>query len=200
MSDPASPNDPLKAAWLSQPVELTQMTAIDLARSSAGFERKVRRRNLMEYVAGGFAAAAFAAMGVFSHQNWTTRAGDVAIILGLAVMLWQLHRRGSPARTPAGGTTESLLGFQRAELVRQRDALKSVPVWYLLPPVPGFIILGLGSMQARAGHMPFQQNLAMALVSWLIIALVLVIVWLLNAWAAARLDRAIDRIDVLTRE
>jgi len=201
MSDPASPDDPLKAVWLSQPLELTQMTATDLTTASAGFERKVRRRNLIEYVAGGGACAAFAYMGLFTRTNWITRTGDVAIILGVAFMLWQLHRRGSPSRTPTAGAVESLLAFQRNELARQRDALKAVPVWYLLPAVPGFIILGLGSMQDRAArHMAFPQNLAIALTAWLIIALVLTCVWLLNAWVAARLDRAIDRIDLLRRE
>jgi hypothetical protein len=200
MTNALPPDDPLKGVWLSQPVELTQMTATDLTTASSGFERKVRRRNYIEYVAGAFAAAAFAYMGLFTRQNWITRTGDVVIILGVAFMLWQLHRRGSPGRTPAGGAVESLLMFQRTELARQRDALKAVPVWYLLPAVPGFIVLGLGSMQDRARHMAFQQNLAIAITAWVIIALVLTIVWLLNAWVAARLDRAIDRIDTLRRE
>ncbi len=200
MTQSPPPTDPVKAAWLSQPVELSQLTATELAAAAGGFERKIRRRNRLEYVGGCFAILVFASMAFISHQGWIGRVGDVVMVLGVIFVLWQLHRRSSPARTPAGGTTESLLDFQRAELARQRDALKAVPVWYLLPCVPGFIVLGLGNLLQAPRRFGFQQSLVMAVVGWVIIALVFVAIWLLNAWAAERLDRAVERIDRLRRE
>ena len=146
------------------------------------------------------AALVFTSLVFVSHQGWIGRAGDVLMVVGVIFVLWQLHRRSSPARTPAGGTTESLLEFQRRELARQRDALKAVPVWYLLPCVPGFIVLGLGNTLQAPRRFSFQQSLTMAVVGWVIIALVLVAIWLLNAWAAEKLDRAVENIDRLRRD
>ena len=178
------------------------MTAVDLTTAATGFERKIRRRNRIEYAAGGFACLGFVCMGVFTRQNLITHVGDVVMILGVAFALWQLHRRSNPARTPAGGTTETLLAFQRQELARQRDALKAVPVWYLLPFVPGFILLGVGAFQDRATvrHMPLPQNLQLVLFSAMVLALTLTALWLANAWVAERLDRGVERIDAMRRE
>ena len=200
MTQSPPPADPVKAAWLSQPVELTPMTATDLAAAAGGFERKIRRRNRLEYVGGAFAIFVFTSMVFFSHQGWIGRAGDVVMVVGVIFVLWQLHRRSSPARTPAGGATERLLDFQRGELARQRDASKAVPVWYLLPCVPGFIVLGLGNILQAPKRFPFQQSLTMVVVGWVIIALVFVAIGLLNAWAAEKLDRAVENIDRLRRE
>ena len=201
MTDPLSPDDPLKAVWLSQPVELTHMTATNLTAASAGFERKVRRRNLIEYVAGAIVIPIAGAGVLFGHFGWMMRAGWALAILGIAFILWQLHRRASPRRTPVGDTPESLLDFQRAELVRQRDALRGVPVWYLLPLVPSFVVMGFGRwFQDHIPRLTPAEDHARIIGGGVIIALLLVIVWLLNAWIAARLDRAIDKIDALRRE
>ena len=39
----------------------------------------------------------------------------------------------------------SCLEFHRSELVRQRDLLRSVWWWYLLPFVPGMLLIPVGS-------------------------------------------------------
>ncbi|HEX4096220.1 MAG TPA: hypothetical protein VHX64_05790 [Caulobacteraceae bacterium] len=200
MTDSLPPNDPLKAAWLSQSVEQTQMTAIDLAAAANSFERKIRRRNRIEYAAGAVLVPILAAGVLFGHFGWMIRTGGVLGLLGVAFVLWQLHRRGSPGRTPSGGSAESLLAFQRAELVRQRDALRSVPVWYLLPIVPAFLMTGVARwVQFHApGRTPTEDRTV--IVAGLVIGLlILVIVGLFNLLAAAKLDRRIDQIDRMGR-
>lgn len=201
MTDPSSPNDPMKAVWLSQPVEQIQMTTADLTAGATGFERKVRRRNLVEYCAGAILMPLFGAGALLGHFGWMMRAGMGLGVLGVAFVLWQLHRRGSPGPTPAGGSAESLLVFQRAELARQRDALRSVPLWYLLPVVPSFVLILLGRwiqdpIRGRSANEDHAAILATAVIGLLLFT----IVWLLNALGASRLDRAIDRIDALRRE
>jgi hypothetical protein len=201
MTEPASPFDPLKAVWLSQPVEPTRMTAADLTAGAAGFEGKVRRRNLIEYAAGAVVILFFGAGALFGHFGWMMRSGMGLGVLGVAFILWQLHRRGRPGQTPAGGSAESLLIFQRTELARQRDALKSVPLWYLAPVVPSFVMTMLGRwLQDPVRGRGVQEDHAMILTGAVIALLLFVIVWLLNALGAAKLDRAIDRIDLLRRK
>ncbi len=201
MTEPLSQSDPLKAAWLSQPLEQIPMTALELTTAATGFERKVRRRNLLEYVAGAVVIPIVGGLALFGHFGWIMRAGFVLAILGVAFVLWQLHRQASPSRTPDSGTPESLLAFQRAELVRQRDALKRVPVWYLLPLVPSFIALDLGRwFQDHNSKLPLAEDHGRIIVGSVISALIFAIVWLLNALVAAKLDRHIDRIDRLSHE
>ena len=201
MTDSLPPNDPLKAAWLSQSVETPPMTAIDLATAATRFERKVRRRNLIEYAAGAFVVIAFGGMAIFGHQGWIVRLGEALGVLGVGFILWQLHLRGSPTRTPAAASSEGLLAFQRAELVRQRDALRSVPLWYLLPIVPSFAVIDVGRWVQ--GHVPGRSlgadHLAILVGSGVCI-LILAGVWLLNALGARRLDHAIAKIDALRRD
>lgn len=198
MTDPSSPNDPLKAAWLSQPVEHIQMSTMELAAVATRFERKIHRRNLIEYIAGIGAAVVFGASAIFSHQGWIMRAGDALAVLGVTVVLWQLNLRASPRRAPTEGPPENLLAFQRAELVRQRDALRGVPVWYILPIVPSFVVIGLGRwLQDHTPGRTLRADHEMIVVGGVIGALLLVIVWLVNALGVARLDREIDKIDRL---
>jgi peptidoglycan/LPS O-acetylase OafA/YrhL len=201
MTDSLPPNDPLKATWLSQSVEQTQMTAIDLAAAATRFERKVRRRNLIEYAAGAVLIPLMVAAALFGHFGWMMRTAAAMSLVGVIFVLWQLHRRGSPGRAPSGGSAESLLAFQRAELVRQRDALRSVPLWYLLPLVPGFLMMGVGRWFQEPGRSrSVAEDHTVILAGMVIGLLVLVIIAMLNLLVAARLDRHIDRIDRIGRE
>ncbi|HEX4098134.1 MAG TPA: hypothetical protein VHX64_15525, partial [Caulobacteraceae bacterium] len=81
MTDSLPPDDPLKAAWLSQSVEQTQMTAIDLAAAATSFERKVRRRNRIEYIAGGAVIPIMVAGALFARWGWMMQAACVLGIL-----------------------------------------------------------------------------------------------------------------------
>lgn len=200
MTDSPPPNDSLKAAWLSQSVEQTQMTAIDLAAAATSFERKIRRRNRIEYVAGALVIPVMAAGALFARWGWMMQTACVLGILGVAFILWQLHRRARPGRTPTGGSAESLLAFQRAEMVRQRDALRSVPIWYLSPFLPAFLMVGVARwVQFHAPGRTLAEDRIVIVACLVIGLLILVIVGLVNLLGAARLDRRIDQIDRMGR-
>ncbi len=200
MTEPSSRNDPLKAAWLSQPVETTQMSVLALTTAATRFERKIRRRNLIEYVAGAFVFIAFGGLAIFGHQGWIVRSGEALGVAGVAFVLWQLHLRGRPGRAPEAGSPETLLAFQHAEFIRQRDALKTVPIWYLLPLVPGALVILLGRwLQDHNPRITLAEDHGRIVIGGVIMVLLLAIVWLLNALGAARLDREIDKIERLQR-
>ena len=59
---------------------------------------------------------------------------------------------------PADMALTSCLAFHRGELERQRDLLRGVWKWYLLPLVPGMILFCLGPVMAR----PEKASLAVA--------------------------------------
>ena len=197
MTEPSPPADPLKAAWLSQPVEPTQMSTVELAVAAVRFEEKIRARNQREYLAGAFIVPVMAAFIVFGHQNWIIQASYVLGILGVAFILWQLHLRTRPQRAPTQGSPESLLAFQRAELVRQRDALRAVPLWYLLPLTPCFVVMGVGRWLHPNPKLPVAEDHARIIGGGVVLVVIYVGVGLLNVLTARKLDREVRKIDAL---
>ena len=85
------------------------------------------------------------------------------------------------------------------ELDRQSDALAKVGRWYLLPFAPGLALMMLAPV-VENGPQALLRFSPGAFVSIGVICLVFLGVWWLNRRAAAKLQRAIDELDALTRE
>lgn len=192
--------------WQQGSDEPPRFTPEELRDSISRFERTIRRRNLREY------AAAALVMGVFVYHGWMfptllLRVGCGLIIAGTAYVVYQLHRRASVRPALADMGLRSCVDFQRSELVRQRDALKAVWSWYLLPFLPGMAVFLIGLFQftmrvAEAANRPFHTGAAVAGFCLLggCIVVVFVAVWLLNRQAAKKLQMQIDDLDRLTSD
>jgi len=63
------PPDNLKSLWQNQRVEPVQMSLEEIRQKAEGFQNKIRRRNLREYVAGAFVFAAFPLFSVAIPNN-----------------------------------------------------------------------------------------------------------------------------------
>lgn len=186
--------------------EPPRFTPEDLRGRASRFERTVWRRNLREYI------AAAVVVGVFAYYVWMfptvlLRAGCGLIIAGCVYVAYQLHRRASARPAPAEMGFQSCLEFQRSELERQRDALKAVWSWYLLPFIPGMIIFLIGLLQftirvteAAGRHFPVRAAAAGYGLVAACVAVVFVVIWLINQKAARKLQLEIDELDLLTRD
>src|SRR5476649_1432122 len=119
--------------WQSQPREYDPMTIAAIHEKAHVFQSKVRRRNLIEYIACVVGIAGYAP-ALFQRNNWMMQAGAAMIIAAIVFIAWQLHRRASAAALPV--SSDTLIDFHRRELIRQRDALRSIAVWYIGPIVP----------------------------------------------------------------
>lgn len=92
----------------------------------------------------------------------------------------------------------ALLEFHRQELLRQRNAAKSVAWWYIAPVTPGVAMMTLGRyFQFHAPGRTLAWDHQIVILCSVIVALTFAIIWLLNAWAAERLQRRIDELDKL---
>src|SRR5271165_7612084 len=149
MPDEPPAFDPQKL-WQSQATEHTPMTLAQVHQKARTFQARVRRRNIIEYVACVVAIAGYAP-ALFHPGSWMVHLGAAMIIAAIAFIAWQLHRRASGKAVPETG--EAVIDFHRRELTRQRDAVRSVAVWYLAPVVPGMVVFLAGLWaQSHAHH------------------------------------------------
>lgn len=136
------PSDP-KDLWRNQPTEPQPMTLEQI--HARGFQSRVRVRNRVEYVACAVVAAAFSAY-VLVLPPPLLKAASLLIVAATLFVGYQLHRRASARPTPAAADA---LAFHRAELVRQREALRTAWAWYLAPFMPGLALFIVGAWLAQ---------------------------------------------------
>ena len=130
--------DNLQTLWHAQAADTAFTQPEDLMERTSSFERQVRRRNRLEYFAGGFVIALTIPLVVlFVGIGLMGMAVSMALVaIGVLVVLWNLHRRASAeVRRPEEECRTHLLTQYR----RQADALRKVPLWYIGPLVPGVL-------------------------------------------------------------
>ena len=186
MSDPKA-MDP-RDIWRNQPVEGTALTVEEVRDRAQSFEKTIRRRNLREYVAAVFVLLFFGGHAAIAAEV-SSRAGSALIVAGTIFVIFQLRRRGTPGPAPADAALRPCVDFHRAELARQRDLLRGVWAWYLLPLVPGLAVLLGGRILAHPEGAWWVGSYAV------LCALLFIAIGWLN-WIAARgLQRDIDEME-----
>jgi len=177
-------NDP-RNLWQNQEVERMTITLEDVRRKAARMERRIYWRNLREYVAGIIVIAAFGA--TFSRFRGWQLVPSLLLIAGTINVMFQIHRRTATRSLPVDADLNASLDFHIRELERQRDALRTVWRWYLLPFAPGLAAELLASGFERGVTRPL-------IASFVAFALMFVWIWKLNESAARKLDRRIQEL------
>jgi hypothetical protein len=157
--------------WQSQKKEYDPMTLAQIHAQALAFERTVRKRNTIEYVTYAFAIGLAVAVGLFAPKMTPViRAAIALMVLGMIFVGWQLHRRASAENAPPIG--ESLVEAYRNQLIRQRDAGRTGFWWYLMPLIPGLVVMiaGLWLKQSAAGEPRPRMYLETALLALFMIA------------------------------
>jgi hypothetical protein len=191
MADEPPTFDPQKL-WQSQATEHTPMTLAEIHQKARAFQARIRRRNIVEYVACAVVIAGYAPV-LLHRGSWMMQLGAAWIMAAGVFIAWQLHRRASGKAVPDAG--EAVVDFHRRELIRQRDSARAVGVWYLAPVAPGVVLLIAGRwFQLHASHRPLALDHVIVVLVGMIAALVFVVIWLLNQRAADRLQRQIEEL------
>lgn len=183
-----SVEDDLKSAWRAQPAALAAGHPPELQQQVLAADALIRRRNRRELLAAAATIPVFCFYG-WLFPSWASKLGSALVVLGSLWVMWQLHLRGAALPLPAE-LGEQALPFQRAQLVRQRDALHGVWRWYLLPLLPGLLLFGAGMRNEYTGW---------ALPLLLDGMVLCVFAWIhgRNRRAAAGLQAEIDALDAL---
>jgi hypothetical protein len=187
--------DPVKRAWQAS-VDAACAPSLDEVRKGADkLYRHVKWRNRIEYSACAVAVVVFT-FYIFWLPHILHKIGSALVVAAAIYAPWQLHRRASAVPPEMAGTMP-IQDFARGQLVRQRDALKGIFWWYILPFVPGMTLVFLGhgyDPETNAAGSPIW-------VRWLVFAAIFSIIgaiWWLNQLGACRLQKRIDEIDALT--
>lgn len=184
-----SQKSPVQELWQTQPTEGTKMTADAIRLRAGNFERKIARRNLRESVAALLVVAFFCYFFATSH-NIPFRITWGLFIAGMIWVVVQLRRKGTPRTMPADLGSSTCLDFFRSELERQRDLVKDVWTWYLVPLLPGYAAYNM------AHALTFRRPMGLAGLALLDVffAVMFVVLWKLNVYAARCLQRTIDEL------
>ena len=187
--------DAIKQAWQASVEIAGPLPLDDLRKGADKLYRRVKRRNIVEYVACVVAIAIFA-FNIFTMPHILQKVGSAMLVAAAIYAPWQLHRRASAVATESAGALP-IYDFLRGQLVRQRDALKGIFGWYILPFLPGVSLVLVGN----GLHAGSEEAGPPIWLRWLVPAGVLLFIgfatWI-NRVAARRLQKHIDEIDVLT--
>ncbi len=184
-----TPKDRMQDIWLCQPVEGIKMSVEEVRARAGKFEKKIRWRNVREYAAGAIAMVLLG-FSFAGTPDVLDRTAFALLIVGMAYVLYQLHRKGQARSMPGEMGTEPSLQFYRSQLERQRDLVGNVWVWYLGPFVPGLVLSAIASV----AHNAQPRHLAVLAFWYGLIVVFFVFVWRLNVRAARCLQRMIDAL------
>jgi hypothetical protein len=179
----------LAASSTAQRAAMPPLSLASLPAHAQRFQTTIKWRNAREAVAG------LLVIGASVNNLWrgdlTDRIASGLIVAGVLFVIGFMYLRAGARRVPENAEPRKLLQFHRDEIVRQRDVLRSVPLWYLLPFVPGLAWRALIGVQTRG---------ARTLVGVVFVAAVFAGIWKLNLWAAAFLDKQLHTTDALEGE
>lgn len=187
-------HDDLKQLWKEQTMPTATFSLDDLKVKAKHMHRRIAIRNATEY-AGCVGVICIFSSYVYNFPYPLMRIGSILTMIATLFIAWQMKRRASNRALPTAPGEQSWLQFQHAQLVRQRDALRSAWLWYVAPFFPGVLVFRWGvETELRPGG-PFLRG-------WLanlLIALVFLGIAALNRYAARKLQQRIDMLDHLTR-
>lgn len=192
-----TPEEFARDSWQSENAGTPLPPISELRERADKFRSKIKRRNMIEYLAGVLVIATFGTIAWLVPIE-SLRIGAALLIGGTCVVLWQLHRRTTPLRPLENGGQLPVLEYGRRELVRQRDALKSIFSWYLLPMVPGTTVLLAMPLLESNWPMGSLSTLDLIIRPLFVIG-VLATIFAINQIAAQKLQREIDEIDTLRK-
>ena len=115
--------------------------------------------------------------------------GAAMIAAGAVYVAYKLHTLAGAGEPDMA---QSVVTFHRAELVRQRDALKSVWRWYLAPFIPGVLVFVGGTQFSSDINMPLVARLLGLGTSLGIFAVIFGGIFWLNQRAAKKLAKSVE--------
>jgi hypothetical protein len=163
-----------------------------LLREVRSFEQRIRRRNRGEVLAGVLVIVGFAVF-LWRGPDLLMRIGHGLAMAGALFIVFRIRTRavGHPILTNAAQSV--VIAAYRRELEHQRHLLRTVTWWYLLPLLPGMVVLTIGQAIARSQPAPALRVFGLFL-------LIAMLTRQLNLRAASKLQQKIDTLSAVAAE
>jgi hypothetical protein len=191
MTDAARGFDP-QQLWQAQPKALTPLTLGEIHRRARSFRRGALRRRIASWDCVVFAALAMT-WRLQKVTSWMMQLGAVLALAGVLFVLWRWQAANTVGPPPDEG--EALVAAYRSNLIRLRDARRSVALWYIAPMLPGMALLVLGRwLQRHTPGLPIALDHFIVVLVTTILGLFLVVGYLWSQRQADQLQRRIDEL------
>jgi hypothetical protein len=179
------PDDHVRRLWHAQHSQGGPMSISEIHARATALRRRLRVRNIVEYAAGLYVIG-FSLRLALEATDPMVATGMALLAAGALFVIGHLHVNGWVRDVPDAAAAQSR-DFYRDELVRQRNLLEKMWLWYLLPLAPGFGLLHV----ARATANPLVTAVSAAGA----VAVAVVLAWL-NHRGARKLQRDIDALGI----
>jgi hypothetical protein len=183
----------LNMPWVPTEKLLQPLSVDTLPDQARAFQRTIWWRNAREIGAALIVLTANVP-DMWRGETAVDRLSHGLLVAGTLFVMGYLRFRAGSRPLPAGGDSRCLLQFHRDELVRQRDILRDVPRWYLLPFIPGLLVGMLNKLSSASAN-PVAVVLALPIVLG-----VFYLIWRVNVWAAAWLDKQVQQAIALEEQ
>ncbi len=191
MTDTSQAFDP-QQLWQAQPKAPAPVTLGEV-RSRA---RRLRSDGLRSQIGSWvclLAGAAAVGWRMRHVSSWMMQAGCVLLLAGALFCLLRWRRINSFGPLPDEGG--ALVAAYRSNLVRLRDARRSLAVWGIAPLAPGGVLLVLGRWtQRHTPGLPVALDHFIVLLATAMLAFALAAAYLWNQREADRLQRRLDQL------
>lgn len=181
----------LQDHWKEQEMTTTTYSVDDLKRRENELRRLTTRRNTLEYLAGGTAAAFLLVMSILTllraelAVDFVLAGGFATLVAGLLLVGWHLF---SNSKSIEGDLAAAGHDHLRQRLERERKLLSTAWFWYVGPMVPGIALIYLGYWLSNPDNPTFPLVAGgLTLVFFIGVALV-------NRYAARKIEREIQNL------
>lgn len=172
-----------RGLWQQQDISASKMTPQEVRRASAILERQAKWREWRVYLASLVWMPLMGIMILTNTDSWV-RWGLALILYGGLVAIWE-QAWHSPTHSRVEGL--DFLDAWRSQLEREREKLRSMRRWQLVPYLPGVVLVAVGAARQGAQASWFVMNVG---------GLLLLYFWL--RWLKARAIRWVDdQLDAL---
>lgn len=178
------PDNDLQNLWQAQSVESTPMSIKYIHQDAESYQSKIFWRNTREYVAVVFVIIFFG-WSATRHPEPLRLWGYGLIVAGSLFFAGYLHLRGRA--DTKGLAVDNCLDFHRKALIRQRDLMRSVWWWGILPLMPGMATVMYAASQHGLSHHPVKYWVTVGIMVFMLAVMIFI-----NHNAANRLQKKID--------
>ena len=183
----------LQQLWQGQQEVHAPVTLAEIHARALTFRKEAQRRRMFSWAVMAFGALVLVWFAP-RVTGWMMQLGAALTALAMILVLWRWQRIN--AFGPLPGEGEALVQAYRTNLIRVRDARRTVMLWRIAPLLPGLVLVFLGRwFQLHAKGLSLAADHWVLLLTAVVAAVGLFLGYRRNQRHADALQGKIDELD-----